>query len=101
MMLLTPGCDTVGQFRALTEVLKDKRLAAQLRPSMAIVEQLLRQKDHLSGEALANAAERLRGSVSKSNELLSKSRAAAGADAERAAGPDQDEDKGGEGDIRE
>ncbi|BAY63373.1 VWA_CoxE family protein [Calothrix brevissima NIES-22] len=40
---------------ALHEVLKDDRLASQLTPSMALVEQLLREKAHLSGNALKNA----------------------------------------------
>ncbi|HEY9696002.1 MAG TPA: VWA domain-containing protein [Trichocoleus sp.] len=40
---------------ALREVLKDDRLAGQLTPSMALVEQLLRDKANLSGNALKNA----------------------------------------------
>ncbi len=40
---------------ALREVLQDNRLAAQITPSMAVVEQLLRDKGHLSGNALNNA----------------------------------------------
>jgi Mg-chelatase subunit ChlD len=40
---------------ALEEVLKDDRLASQLTPSMALVEQMLRQKAYLSGNALKNA----------------------------------------------
>ena len=39
----------------LREVLKDDRLAAQLTPSMPLLEQLLRDKSNLSGPALANA----------------------------------------------
>lgn len=39
----------------LREVLKDDRLTAQLKPSMPLVEQLLRDKSHISGKALANA----------------------------------------------
>ncbi|AGA30326.1 vWA domain-containing protein [Singulisphaera acidiphila] len=39
----------------LREVLKDDRLAAQLSPSLPLVEQLLRDKSNLSGPALANA----------------------------------------------
>jgi Mg-chelatase subunit ChlD len=39
----------------LIEVLKDDRLAAQLTPSMSLVEQLLYSKSNLSGKALANA----------------------------------------------
>jgi hypothetical protein len=40
---------------ALREVLKDDQMAAQLTPSMPLVEQLLRDKGHLSGNALKNA----------------------------------------------
>jgi hypothetical protein len=40
---------------ALREVLKDDRMAARLTPSMPLVEQLLRDKSHLSGNALKNA----------------------------------------------
>jgi Mg-chelatase subunit ChlD len=39
----------------LREVLKDDRLAAQLSPTLPLVEQLLRDKSNLSGPALANA----------------------------------------------
>src|SRR5262249_11739446 len=39
----------------LVEVLKDDRLAAQLTPSMPLIEQLLRAKSGLSGPALTNA----------------------------------------------
>jgi Mg-chelatase subunit ChlD len=39
----------------LREVLKDDRLAAQLSPTLPLVEQLLRDKTNLSGPALANA----------------------------------------------
>ncbi|WP_165252580.1 vWA domain-containing protein [Paludisphaera soli] len=39
----------------LREVLKDDRLAAQLTPTPALVEQLLRDKSNLTGPALANA----------------------------------------------
>ncbi|MFJ9755996.1 VWA domain-containing protein [Streptomyces sp. NPDC101149] len=39
----------------LREVLADPRLAAQLTPSMSLIEQLLRDKNNLSGVALANA----------------------------------------------
>lgn len=40
---------------ALREVLKDDRMAAQLTPSMPLLEQLLRDKGHLSDNALKNA----------------------------------------------
>ncbi|MDN3261557.1 VWA domain-containing protein [Streptomyces sp. CSDS2] len=39
----------------LREVLADPALAAQLTPSMSLIEQLLRDKNNLSGVALANA----------------------------------------------
>ncbi len=39
----------------LREVLKDPKLAAKLTPSMALTEQLLRDKSNLSGVALATA----------------------------------------------
>lgn len=39
----------------LREVLKDDRLAAQLSPTLPLVEQLLHDKSNLSGPALANA----------------------------------------------
>ncbi|WP_406700861.1 VWA domain-containing protein [Singulisphaera sp. Ch08] len=39
----------------LREVLKDDRLAAQLSPTLPLIEQLLRDKSNLSGPALANA----------------------------------------------
>ncbi|HKI31205.1 MAG TPA: VWA domain-containing protein [Gemmataceae bacterium] len=40
---------------ALREVLKDDQMAARLSPSMPLVEQLLRDKGNLSGNALKNA----------------------------------------------
>jgi Mg-chelatase subunit ChlD len=40
---------------ALREVLKDDQMAARLTPSMPLVEQLLRDKGNLSGNALKNA----------------------------------------------
>ena len=40
---------------ALREVLKDDQMAARLAPSMSLVEQLLRDKGNLSGNALKNA----------------------------------------------
>jgi hypothetical protein len=39
----------------LRELLQDDRLAAQMQPSMGLVEQLLRDKSNLSGNALKNA----------------------------------------------
>ncbi|HEX9041795.1 MAG TPA: VWA domain-containing protein [Trebonia sp.] len=44
----------------LREVLADPKLAAQLTPSMSLVEQLLRDKGNLSGVALANAKSLIR-----------------------------------------
>ncbi len=43
------------QRMALREVLQDSKLAEKLTPSMALVEQLLRDKSNLSGVALKNA----------------------------------------------
>jgi hypothetical protein len=45
---------------ALPELLQNNRLAAQLQPSIGLVEQLLRAKGHLSGNALANARRLIR-----------------------------------------
>ena len=45
---------------ALREVLQDNKLASQLTPSMALVEQLLRDKSNLSGVALDNAKRLIR-----------------------------------------
>jgi hypothetical protein len=44
----------------LREVLADPALAAQLTPSMSLIEQLLRDKNNLSGLALANAKSLIR-----------------------------------------
>jgi hypothetical protein len=44
----------------LREVLADPRLAAQLTPSMSLIEQLLQDKNNLSGVALANAKSLIR-----------------------------------------
>jgi hypothetical protein len=44
----------------LREVLADPALAAQLTPSMSLIEQLLRDKGNLSGVALANAKSLIR-----------------------------------------
>ncbi len=55
---------------ALREVLKDDRLASQLTPSMALVEQLLRDKANLSGNALKNAKELIRQYVDELTEVL-------------------------------
>ncbi|KAA5830599.1 VWA domain-containing protein [Saccharopolyspora hirsuta] len=54
----------------LREVLADPDLAAQLTPSMSLVEQLLRDKDDLSGVALANAKDLIRRFVDEVAEVL-------------------------------
>ncbi|GAA1400543.1 VWA domain-containing protein [Catellatospora coxensis] len=51
--------DLVGRMK-LREVLADPKLAAQLTPSMSLIEQLLRDKSNLSGVALANAKSLIR-----------------------------------------
>ncbi len=55
---------------ALREILQSQRLAASLTPSMPLVEQLLRDKAHLSGVALANAKRLIRLYVDQLTELL-------------------------------
>ena len=55
---------------ALREVLKDSKLAQQLTPSMALVEQLLYDKANLSPEALANAKALIRAYVDQVAEVL-------------------------------
>lgn len=55
---------------ALREVLKDNKLASQLTPSMALVEQLLRDKSNLSGAALNNARALIRRYVDELAEVL-------------------------------
>ncbi|WP_246041267.1 vWA domain-containing protein [Streptomyces cadmiisoli] len=54
----------------LREVLADPKLAAQLTPSMSLIEQLLRDKDNLSGVALANAKSLIRRFVDEVAEVL-------------------------------
>jgi hypothetical protein len=54
----------------LRDVLKDKELAAKLTPSMALVEQLLRDKNNLKGEALSNARSLIRRFVAQLADLL-------------------------------
>ncbi|MGP3967509.1 VWA domain-containing protein [Streptomyces sp. 6N223] len=54
----------------LREVLADSRLAAQLTPSMSLIEQLLRDKNNLSGVALANAKALIRRFVDDVAEVL-------------------------------
>ncbi|ONI81470.1 VWA containing CoxE family protein [Actinosynnema sp. ALI-1.44] len=54
----------------LREVLADPALAGQLTPSMSLIEQLLRDKDNLSGVALANAKSLIRRFVDEVAEVL-------------------------------
>lgn len=56
----------------LREVLQDDRLAAQLTPSLALVEQLLYDKSNLSGKALANARLLIRKYVDELAAVLKK-----------------------------
>ncbi|MBH0776498.1 vWA domain-containing protein [Nocardia bovistercoris] len=61
--------DLVARMR-LREVLADPQLAAQLTPSMSLIEQLLRDKANLSGVALANAKALIRRFVDQVAEVL-------------------------------
>ena len=61
--------DLVKRMR-LREVLADPRLAAQLTPSMSLIEQLLRDKNNLSGVALANAKALIRRFVDEVADVL-------------------------------
>ncbi|MGW5314858.1 vWA domain-containing protein [Nocardia thailandica] len=54
----------------LREVLADPHLAAQLTPSMSLIEQLLRDKHNLSGVALANAKRLIRRYIDEVAEVL-------------------------------
>ncbi|MER5748919.1 VWA domain-containing protein [Streptomyces sp. NPDC002088] len=54
----------------LREVLADPKLAAQLTPSMSLIEQLLRDKNNLSGVALANAKDLIRRFVDEVADVL-------------------------------
>ncbi|MGW3308178.1 VWA domain-containing protein [Streptomyces sp. NPDC001073] len=54
----------------LREVLADNKLASQLTPSMSLMEQLLRDKNNLSGVALANAKSLIRRFVDEVAEVL-------------------------------
>ncbi|MFI6867733.1 VWA domain-containing protein [Nocardia sp. NPDC050406] len=54
----------------LREVLADPHLAAQLTPSMSLIEQLLRDKHNLSGVALANAKSLIRRYIDQVAEVL-------------------------------
>ncbi|MFF3656020.1 vWA domain-containing protein [Streptomyces olivochromogenes] len=61
--------DLVKRMR-LREVLADPKLAAQLTPSMSLIEQLLRDKNNLSGVALANAKSLIRRFVDEVAQVL-------------------------------
>jgi hypothetical protein len=61
--------DLVKRMR-LREVLADPKLAARLTPSMSLIEQLLRDKNNLSGVALANAKALIRRFVDEVAEVL-------------------------------
>ncbi|MFC5752851.1 VWA domain-containing protein [Actinomadura rugatobispora] len=61
--------DLVRRMR-LREVLADPALANKLTPSMSLIEQLLRDKHNLSGEALANAKALIRRFVDEVAEVL-------------------------------
>lgn len=55
---------------ALRELLQDDRLAQQLQPSIGVVEQLLRDKANLSGNALKNARRLIRQYIDELAEVL-------------------------------
>ncbi|MFJ4772193.1 VWA domain-containing protein [Streptomyces uncialis] len=61
--------DLVRRMR-LREVLADPELAARLTPSMSLIEQLLRDKNNLSGVALANAKALIRRFVDEVSAVL-------------------------------
>ncbi|WP_405920699.1 VWA domain-containing protein [Streptomyces longwoodensis] len=61
--------DLVKRMR-LREVLADPQLAARLTPSMSLIEQLLRDKNNLSGVALANAKALIRRFVDEVAQVL-------------------------------
>jgi hypothetical protein len=61
--------DLVNRMR-LREVLADPKLAAQLTPSMSLIEQLLRDKGNLSGIALANAKALIRRFIDEVAQVL-------------------------------
>jgi hypothetical protein len=56
----------------LREILKDDRLAAQLTPTMSLVEQLLHDKTNLSGPALVNARRLIKKYVDELAAVLKK-----------------------------
>lgn len=55
---------------ALRELLADDRLAAQIQPSMGMLEQILRDKSNLSGNALKNARRLVRQYIDELAEVL-------------------------------
>jgi Mg-chelatase subunit ChlD len=55
---------------ALCELLQDDQLAAQMQPSMGLVEQLLRDKANLSGNALKNAKRLIQQFIDELAEVL-------------------------------
>jgi uncharacterized protein with von Willebrand factor type A (vWA) domain len=55
---------------ALRELLQDDQLAAQMQPSMGLVEQLLRDKANLSGNALKNAKRLIQQFIDELAEVL-------------------------------
>ncbi|MBX2798030.1 MAG: VWA domain-containing protein [Myxococcales bacterium] len=56
----------------LREVLADAKLAAKLTPSMALTEQLLRDKDHLDGPALRHAKDLIGRFVRELGDVLAR-----------------------------
>ncbi|MFJ8849185.1 VWA domain-containing protein [Streptomyces sp. NPDC102437] len=67
--LATIEADLVKRMH-LREVLADSVLASRLTPSMSLIEQLLRDKNNLSGVALANAKNLIRRFVDEVAEVL-------------------------------
>ena len=67
--LATLEADLIKRMQ-LREVLADPALAAQLTPSMSLIEQLLQDKDNLSGVALASAKSLIRQFVDEVAEVL-------------------------------
>ena len=61
----------------LREILADAKLAAKLTPSMALTEQLLRDKNHLTGPALKQAKMLIRRFVEELGDVLAKEVASA------------------------
>lgn len=57
---------------ALREILKDSKLVEKMNPSMALTEQLLRDKNHLEGPALQNAKRLIRRFVQELSDIIKK-----------------------------